>query len=302
MDLYLITGFLGAGKTSFLKNFIKLFEDKKIYLIVNEFGKESIDGTILKQYNSLLSEINNGSIFCACRLDKFEQELSNAKNTNPDIIIVEASGLSDPTNICRIMDDKSFKDINYKGSVCLIDATSFHKVVETARVVTKQISVSSFGVINKTDISNEDEIRNVILKAKEINPSIKLEYTQFGKIDERWISYIVPNTDINSADNIKDITLQKAVITLNNDVKKIQLNGLLRSICEDTYRIKGFVSIEGVQHLIDCVGAYVKFAPYDGAIENNNKLVVLAGAGMNLRKSLKNAKNMYNNIIKEIDV
>ena len=45
-ELYLITGFLGAGKTTFLKNFIRLFEGKRMHIIVNEYGKEGIDGQL----------------------------------------------------------------------------------------------------------------------------------------------------------------------------------------------------------------------------------------------------------------
>ncbi|MEG1549226.1 MAG: GTP-binding protein, partial [Ruthenibacterium sp.] len=69
MELYCITGFLGAGKTTFLKNFIRLFEHRKIFLLINEFGKVGVDASLLRAMHATLAEINNGSIFCACRLD-----------------------------------------------------------------------------------------------------------------------------------------------------------------------------------------------------------------------------------------
>ena len=97
--LYLITGFLGAGKTTFLKNFIRLFEGKRMHIIVNEYGKEGIDGQLLKELGTVLDEINNGSIFCSCRLDKFEEVLQKALSAAPDVILIEASGLSNPTNV-----------------------------------------------------------------------------------------------------------------------------------------------------------------------------------------------------------
>ena len=67
--LYLITGFLGAGKTTFLNKFTQLFQDKKIVLIVNEFGKNGVDGALLQHIGARLAEIDNGSIFCACRIE-----------------------------------------------------------------------------------------------------------------------------------------------------------------------------------------------------------------------------------------
>lgn len=66
--LYLITGFLGAGKTTFLKNFINELSDYRLHLIINEFGKEGVDGELLRELGTALDEINNGSIFCSCRL------------------------------------------------------------------------------------------------------------------------------------------------------------------------------------------------------------------------------------------
>ena len=64
--LYLITGFLGAGKTTFLKQFMKQFSSERMHIIVNEFGKEGIDGELLSELGIALDEINNGSIFCSC--------------------------------------------------------------------------------------------------------------------------------------------------------------------------------------------------------------------------------------------
>ena len=65
-------------------------------MIVNEYGKEGIDGQLLKEVGSVLDEINNGSIFCSCRLDKFEEVLGKALKSQPDVILIEASGLSNP--------------------------------------------------------------------------------------------------------------------------------------------------------------------------------------------------------------
>ena len=124
--LYLITGFLGAGKTTFLKQFMKQFSSERMHIIVNEFGKEGIDGELLSELGIALDEINNGSIFCSCRLDKFENVL----------IIVEASGLSDPTNVKKILNQREkFPGLEYMGCVCLLDARQFPKVYETAVVV-----------------------------------------------------------------------------------------------------------------------------------------------------------------------
>lgn len=151
IKLYLITGFLGSGKTTFLKNFVSLFDNERIALIINEFGKEGIDGELLSPLNIDISEINNGSIFCACRLEQFEQTLKEIIKKEPKAIIIEASGLSDPTSIRNILSDKEYDRIQYMGSICLVDAVNLKKVYSTARVCKKQIAISDVAIINKTD-------------------------------------------------------------------------------------------------------------------------------------------------------
>ena len=115
MELYLITGFLGAGKTTFLKNFARQFAGRRLRLIINEFGRAGVDGTLLRELDAALDEISNGSIFCACRLDQFEAALEQAAADAPDVVLVEASGLADPTNVRRVL--AQFPAVSYQGSV-----------------------------------------------------------------------------------------------------------------------------------------------------------------------------------------
>ena len=108
MELYLITGFLGAGKTTFLKNFARQFAGRRLRLIINEFGRAGVDGTLLRELDAALDEISNGSIFCACRLDQFEAALEQAAavgiELQPDAAQlardnIRANGLSDRAQI-----------------------------------------------------------------------------------------------------------------------------------------------------------------------------------------------------------
>ena len=87
VKLYLITGFLGAGKTTLLKNLIKQLSGVRLKIIVNEFGREGIDGALLRETGAEVEEINSGSIFCSCRLDKFEEMLKKVIAQSPELIL-----------------------------------------------------------------------------------------------------------------------------------------------------------------------------------------------------------------------
>ncbi len=103
--LLLVTGFLGAGKTTLLKRLIAHFSNLRLHVIVNEFGAAGVDGHLLREMQVAVDEISNGSIFCSCRWDKFEETLQKAMQSQPKLILVEASGLSDPTGVDRLLKD-----------------------------------------------------------------------------------------------------------------------------------------------------------------------------------------------------
>lgn len=302
MRLYMVTGFLGAGKTTLLKCLIKLLCNEKIYLIINEFGKEGVDGSLLREMQVALAEINNGSIFCACRLDKFETEMERAIAERPDVIIVETSGLSDPTNVRKVLDQHKFSDIDYKGCMSIIDADRFEKVYTTATVVKKQLMVSSVILVNKTDLVTAEKLAKLKNMLNEINPAAKIFTSQYGNIDKNIMEHLTKDIPMEEVLNTIDITLQKALVNINENMTIKELFAFLDMIKFDCHRIKGFVNLQNVNYYVDGVGPNIKIEKYYGIVSNINKIVFLAGKGMPLRKSLKTACELYSNYVIDVEL
>ena len=84
--LVLLTGFLGAGKTTFLNHVLQEFSQEKIGLIVNEFSGTGVDGALIRHDipGASMIELNNGSIFCACIKDSFVDSLIDLAGRNLD--------------------------------------------------------------------------------------------------------------------------------------------------------------------------------------------------------------------------
>lgn len=294
IDFYLITGFLGSGKTTFLKNFIRLFADKRIRLVVNEFGTVGVDGQLLNEVGAVLDEINNGSIFCSCRLDKFEETLEKILADPPEVVIVEASGLSDPTSIRRVLGDARFTAYDYKGAICIVDAARFHKVIETARVCAKQLSVGDVVLLNKIDIAGEELAEAAGRTILERYPDTVIHPTIFGRIEPAWLEALGRNRGGDEDVHNRDITLQDYTITVRPAMSPRQLEHFIGMFIEDTYRVKGFVLLGEEVWLVDCVGALVNLAPWEGGRpERCGQIVALAGRGMNPRKSIRKAIELY---------
>ena len=294
MDMFLITGFLGAGKTTFIKNMIKHLSGERIYLIINEFGREGIDGTLLAELGAAIDEIDNGSIFCTCRQDQFEDSLLKATEELPDVILVEASGLSDPTNIHKILARDRFKEINYRGGICLADATRLHKVYDTALVVKKQISISDIILLNKIDMASPElveEAKKLIYRA---NVAARIVPTTFGTIDPQLLDSLEQRVTDQESENRVDLSQQKYLLTIDPKTTARQMESFLNIIAEDTYRIKGLVTLADGLYLVDCVGSFVKVTAYTGKVpDSTDKLVVISGKGMPARKSIKEARKWY---------
>jgi len=296
IPVYLITGFLGAGKTTFLKNFIRLMAPCRMHIIVNEFGREGIDGALLEEIGAAVDEISNGSIFCSCRLDKFEEVLEKAlREQKPEMIVIEASGLSNPANARKILEDSRFADAVYKGSICLVDAVRFPKVYETAVVCKKQLGISDVVVINKTDLasaSQTEKTKQMILAQR---PDVRIYETSYGKIEKSWIGDLKDPVRTAGEDVVQtqDVTLRSRLVDISPAMTLAQLEKFLGMFIENTYRIKGFACLDGKQYLVDCTGTYMFVKPYEGRIVSPNRLVVLSGSSLHLQKALKEALRWY---------
>ncbi len=296
-DLYLVTGFLGAGKTTFLKRFIRLFSDRKVALVVNEFGKEGVDGTLLSELGVMLSEISNGSVFCSCRADFFESTLAELSGRGIDCIITETSGLSDPTTVQNLLDAApALSSIVYRGCVCLADAVNFLKVLSTARAVTGQVASSSLTVINKTDLASREQIEKVRAALLEINPGLRIEETSFGELKPEWFSGLAPRGMADGAPPPPmDISVQKYTMTVREGMPRALLSEMLSALLPCCDRVKGFLRLAEGPALVNCVEEKLSVEPCPDGVPDRlfQKLTVLSGGGKKTRAAVRAAKEAF---------
>ena len=126
--VYLITGFLGSGKTTLLNRIIKRFpKDKKLTLLVNEFGEVGVDGTLVEGDDIDMMEISKGSIFCVCVKTDFIKGLYELNSTvKPDVLLIESTGVANPSDLKRDLKLPIFNDrFDFAEQFCVIDAEHF---------------------------------------------------------------------------------------------------------------------------------------------------------------------------------
>lgn len=289
-DIYLITGFLGAGKTTLMKNLIKVFSKSKTALIVNEFGREGVDGAVLEKEGMVIEEIVDGSIFCVCRSDKFIETILKAKELGVEYLIVESSGLADPFGMREVMgiiNKLSPDSFHYSGSICVVDAKNFKRIYEFAPAAKQQVLGADLIYINKTDISSSAEIKEAEGISGILNvhaPVIKTSFAQIPDAEQiyslQWHQPYLKGVLLKKTVGISKFTLKFAVVPVN------RLKEWLRKWAGKAYRIKGFCG----KYYVQAVQNDVEVSEFRDR-KGENFLVVLAPANDALKEEILNSWN-----------
>ena len=171
--VYLITGFLGSGKTTFLNRIIDRFpKDKKLTILMNEFGKIGVDGTLIEGDDIDMMEISRGSIFCACVKTDFIKGLYELNTiVRPDVLIIESTGVANPSDLKRDIKLPIFNNrFQFMEQFCIIDAAHFLDAYNVYASLEKQIASSSVFIINKTDLASAETIEDTKEIVRKFHP------------------------------------------------------------------------------------------------------------------------------------
>ena len=176
-----LTGYLGAGKTTLLNRILSEQHGKKYAVIVNEFGEIGIDNDLVVGADEEVFEMNNGCICCTVRGDliRILEGLMKRKGKF-DAIIVETTGLADPAPVAQtfFVDQDVQKAARLDAVVTVADAKWLSARLKDAPEAKNQIAFADVIVLNKTDLVEPAELREVEARIRAINPYAKLHKTQ----------------------------------------------------------------------------------------------------------------------------
>lgn len=292
--LYLLTGFLGSGKTTFLTKILNDLEGKKVAVIMNEFGKIGVDGTIIEKDGMELVEINRGSIFCSCLQLSFVSALVEMTNRNMEYVFVESSGLADPSNIGEFLEAvESVKGevYDYSGAICIVDGVNFLEQVEDIKTVERQLKFSHLVILSKVDLINGKKLEEVKAKIREINERVDIVESVNGNIKYNFLEKDLREEDwIGTEDTTNTPENKPKTLTLTYDgkLKKEELNQFLEIIKNDSYRIKGFFKLEDGWNQVDVVNKVIDYKLTDKA-DNASELVIISKIGAQIIRPIFNA-------------
>lgn len=264
-----ITGFLGAGKTSLLNQLINKHKDKKFVIIENEFGEENIDSELVANIaNDDLFELSNGCICCNLNTELFlvlENLIKNNHSFNH--LLIETTGIADPGNIlASFVSDPGIKaKFELDSVICLVDAANATKDLEKEDVLNKQIAISDTLILNKIDLSDKEAIAQLHSKIREINPTATIHQAIQSKLDVELLDVFAYNPKhiyqflfavdgINNNDKKHDHNIENFCFKSELAFNQMKLGGWLDAFLQfnsDTiYRVKGILNIAGMNNRI----------------------------------------------------
>lgn len=178
-----ISGFLGAGKTTLIQKLIKdVFAGKKVVLVENEFGEIGIDGGFLKEAGITINEINGGCVCCTLQGD-FHDALGKVENTyHPDHIIIEPSGVGKLSDILSIV--KSVEGLELNSYSAVVDAKRckiYHKNFK--EFFDDQISTACCVILSRTQLVSEDKLNEDVSIIRELNPDVRIITTPWDDLN-----------------------------------------------------------------------------------------------------------------------
>lgn len=287
-QLILLTGFLGAGKTTFLNHILHEYEGARIGLVVNEFSQTGVDGALIRRDipNTNMVELNNGSIFCACIKDTFVESLVNMGSQGLDYVFVEASGLADPSSIASILEQiRAFRGVDYAylGAVCLVDALNFSKHAKVLVSLRRQVLYSRAVIMNKTDLVDEEGLAQCEAAIREIQPDIPIYRTTYGQISLKELLSAQERQVPASTESTNTAATRPVTVTLKTEeaVPANALREFLGAIAPQTYRIKGFCRTEEGPLEVSLVGESCRIEPWAEPVEQT-QLVIISSVGVKI--------------------
>jgi len=265
IPFHIISGFLGSGKTTLLKRIIEKYSDSaKIGIIQNEFAPANIDGAELKKTgrNFHLLEIKNGSVFCVCLMGSFSRSLEKfIEDVQPEVIIIESSGLSDTTSVAEVISLGTLSEKIYLASNwCIVDAVNFSKTGLQKQRVIHQLRMADVVLINKTDLL-KNGCEPLKKEIKNINPFAEIKETMFCNANfeighpalDKFYSAIekpLARPDISSM-----------VIKSQKRISEGSLKQFLNAWSPKAIRIKGFANLTtGKSVAVQCIFGSVELS------------------------------------------
>lgn len=252
LPLTIISGYLGAGKTTLINRLLSEDHGQNLMVIVNDFGAINIDAALIDQSDDDMIALTNGCVCCSMDADLF-MALNTAldRQPRPDHLIIESSGIADPAAIAAAA--ISEREIGYGGIITLVDALNVPALLDDpllAPQVEQQIKSADMVLLTKTDAPDSalmDRLRGIGARTPAPLDDRPLAPLLFELIPLPRSHAPAPHPAYTRWQHDSDRAVDRA-----------EMGDKLANRPEGLYRLKGFVKTDDGGYAVHVVGQYVE--------------------------------------------
>lgn len=304
----IVSGFLGAGKTTLIRKLLKAYENEKIVLIENEFGEIGIDGEVVKKDGFDVIELEQGCICCSLRAN-FDSTFDKViKELKPERIIIEPTGMGLLSQIIESINKFSANEECVINSIItVIDSVNYFDQLDVfGYFFQDQIINAETLILSKIQLIDDEQIKNVIDSLRELNNKAYVITENWNNLSYKQITELVQvktfvdiehlfRTEHNHEimKGMDNISLETTKVYTKEEIEKI-LNDLRKPIFGKVLRGKGL--LRGEKGLLEFNYVNGHYSVNESGIDTNGKLCII---GKNLNKG--KIKLLFNNEIRRFE-
>ena len=294
MKILLISGFLGAGKTTFIKEMAKNI-NLEFVVLENEYADIGVDGDFLDEKNLNVWEMSEGCICCSMKGD-FKSSIKRIySEINPEYLVIEPTGVGMLSSIIENIREIDNNDIEILSPLTLIDITSFTEYLETFNnFFIDNLKNTGKVILTKLENCSPFDIENIKNELLKTNKNLEIVIEDYRTFSKEWFGEILnKNIDNKIIDknfslktHINLRTFSKENVNLKTmDELGLLLNRLVNGDFGKIYRAKGTVKVDGYWGKFNLVYKNFEMEPISNA--KGTKIVII---GNNL--DIENLKNI----------
>ena len=183
VPVVLVAGFLGAGKTTVVNHVLAHADGRRIAAVVNDFGAINIDAELITGATDGVVSLRNGCICCSLEGDLLRTLAALLRrDPRPELIVIETSGVADPTDIVRnLMDPVIWREAPLETVLCVVDATTPIAMLDDA-LLRSQVRAADVVALSKVDLANAQERTQVRDAVRALRPAAVLVDAPHGEV------------------------------------------------------------------------------------------------------------------------
>lgn len=282
----IIGGFLGAGKTTLVNHLVKQ-KSKRFGVIVNEFGKTGVDGSLIENVDSDgIAELANGCLCCFGRDDLLTALVKLAACEHPpEGVLIELSGVADPLPVAQTILDPYVRALFELDSlVGVADARYLYQTLQENAEGAAQLAYANTVVLNKADLATSAQLEVARELVRDLNPLAKVLKAARAAVDPAQVldAGAFDPTRLGGERAVQHTKgLKSFVLRAQTPLGHEPFNGFLKALVlahpDRVYRSKGWVSLAGVERrvLVQSVRDILNLSLADGPSDGTSELVVI---------------------------